>query len=163
MARTDIPIVLSEYNYTCCGRSGSVGTKESITWDAKNFIDLESQGAIAGGYFTGIDLVGEPEAHIFKLFSKDLGLGNGNSKVYKTTLTNFPNLNATAAINNSGQRVLMFSNSTANNENLNISLNNTGFSGSYTANIYLANLNNDPASVNSTQNINFSNGNSNFN
>ena len=155
--REDIPVMLSEYNGSCCGTGRVNSVDESISYIGDKFVWLLKRGFLAANYFSLTAYCGahgvcyydcmngqaqlKPQAKTWRLASKNLGLGDGPSKVMETTHSN--SISAVGAINVSNQYVVLIANDRSGTKIVRVTLQNLGLSGQVEVEAYLASSAND--------------------
>lgn len=150
--REDIPVMLSEYNGSCCGTGRVNSTNKSISYIGDKLVWFLKRGFLAANYFRLTDGCGahgecfydwtnsqaqlKPQAKAWRLASKKLGLGDGPSKVMETTHSN--TISAAGAINSSNQCVVLIANDQGRAKIVTVTLQNLGLSGQVEVEVYLA-------------------------
>jgi len=155
--REDMPVMLSEYNGSCCGIGRVNSTDESISYIGDKFVWFLKRGFLAANYFSLTAYCGaqgecyydwidgqaqlKPQARTWRLASKKLGLGTGPSKVMETTHSN--SISAVGATNSSNERVVLIANDQSGTKIVTVTLQNLGMSGQVEVEVYLASSTND--------------------
>jgi len=150
--REDIPVMLSEYNASCCGIGRVNSTDESISYIGDKFVWFLKRGFLAANYFSLTDWCGahgecyydwtndqaqlKPQAKTWRLASKKLGLGGGPSKVMETTHSN--SVSAVGAINSTNEYVVLIANDQSGTKVIAVTLQNLGVSSQVEVEVYLA-------------------------
>jgi hypothetical protein len=155
--KEDMPVMLSEYNGSCCGIGRVNSVDESISYIGDKFVWFLKRGFLAANYFSLTAYCGahgecyydwidgqaqlKPQAKTWRLASKKLGLGGGPSKVMETTHSN--SISAVGAINSSNEYVVLIANDQSGARIVTVTLQNLGLSGQVEVGVYLASSAND--------------------
>jgi hypothetical protein len=114
-----------------------------------------------GGCFSTMSSSGAlyPKINTYRLMSKTLKLGKGNSQITMRTLAGTSNAEALGAINCDGEKVVCLVNEdTINSNSVTVQLNNLGLSGAINLDIYQATATNQGTSVVETRGLTVNNG-----
>jgi hypothetical protein len=164
--KTNIPIILSEYNASCCGRGRLYDASKAPAYFANKFVELLDNGLLAAAMYNArgsCDIQGgcfyqsinagpvlRAESSVFRLASIDLGIGSGPSKIFSNT-TSEP-LKSVAGINSSGNYFVMAVNENQDATSSSVLISNMNFNGQAKLDYYIAGPGNDAISIENTQN-----------
>ncbi|WNR45748.1 CBM96 family carbohydrate-binding protein [Paenibacillus roseipurpureus] len=168
--KSNFPVYVTEWNYNA-GQTGTYGGgtpintmgDETISYVGQKLTDMFSVGT-EGAYLFKVsgysatypfwyfykDGAFSPKAKTYRLMSKDLGLGNGDSSVKSTSFSTITS--ALGAVNSNGEQIGVLVNSDTVANTASVTLTNTGLpNGTAALAIYEASTANDATAVRNIQ------------
>lgn len=165
-----IPMILSEYNATCCGRGrATVNGIDATSYIGNKFVEFLNTGVVASGYFTtsgdcgdaqllcmykisGSSISPLPVTNVWRLASVQLGLGNGSSKIVTTTVPD--TISAAGAVNSKNIPVILISNPQSTSMTVNLSATHLPIAqGTANVDIYYATQTNNATAPSQTKSL----------